>query len=367
MVTSTNDTSMLSERLKSHTPASLGFRMPAEWELHAATLMSWPRNDETWPNNLNEAQAEFLELANAIAADEPVYILADEAEQPQLASGSKLRILPVPTNDAWLRDYGPTYVVSNDRKSRIAIDWQYNAWGGKYPPFDEDQRAVHRILNCDRSTRTDIQAERYSSELCIEGGAIDTNSSGVLLTTRTCALDQNRNANWSANEVEAEFKKCLGINNVVWLGGESIIGDDTDGHIDQLARFVADDHIVYCSTNDPNDPQSSGLARNLNGLKSSFEELGIEIQLTPLPLPAAVHQFGSRLPASFCNFYITNKSVIVPQFGEPDADKRAVCILTELFPSRNVIGLPSLQLAVGLGSFHCLTQQVPALKSETSG
>lgn len=356
--------------------AKSSWRMPAEWERHAGTWVSWPHNSETWPDNLMEAQQEFLALVDAIAADEFVYICCDE--QGSEAYGrcfantgfdnlAKAILVQVPTNDAWARDYAPTFVVTEDPSGKprprpgwfpksnhylAAVNWQYNAWGGKYPPYDLDQQAAAKIALETGMRRTD-------SNLILEGGAIEVNGTGVLLTTRSCLLNPNRNPNTSIEDIEAELKSKLGLEHVIWLSGDAIIGDDTDGHIDQMARFVNETTIVHAWAVDDADPQSEALKKNIDELRAALTHLQLDYQLVPLPLPAKAIRFGKqRLPASYCNFVITNGSVIVPQFGD-EHDKLAVATLGEFFPKRKIVGLPSNNLSVGLGSFHCLTQQMP--------
>lgn len=235
-----------------------------------------------------------------------------------------------------------------------AIDWHYNAWGGKYPPFDDDQKVAPRVAET-------LAIESISPDLCFEGGAIEISEAGVLLCTRSCAFDPNRNPGKSLNEVEQIFQKYLGAKQIVWLSGDAIEGDDTDGHIDQLARFTDEKTIVY-AWSAPDDPQHAGLAQNLEDLKTGLARLDLgEIRLIALPMPAPITRRERRVPASYCNFLIANGVVIVPQFGEADCDRQAIEILTTLFPGRDVVGLNSLNLSVGLGSFHCLSQQQPAM------
>lgn len=337
-------------------PAQRGFKMPPEWSPHSATMVSWPHNIETWPNNLPEAQAEFVQLVHAIANDEHVFVLArrnlhDDVQQRLQRQGNvchSVTLLDIPTNDAWARDYGPTFVSDGD--GLIAVDWQYNAWGGKYPPFDDDQRVVRRFVDLDPAH------QRFESSLCIEGGAIEMDEDPVAICTRSCALNSNRNS-LTQYQVQAEIELCLGAEKVVWLAGDGIAGDDTDGHIDQLARFVPGKRILSAVASE-SDSQFDALEQNRIELESELKRLGLKYELIALPMPDPVFAFYNRLPASYCNFYITNYSVIVPTFGQPQ-DKLAISIIADCFSKRRVVGLPSINLAVGLGSFHCLTQQIP--------
>ena len=342
--------------MASRNPADRGFVMPAEWSNHAATFLSWPHNKKTWPHNLRQAQVEFIRLVKAIQSCEPVYLLADQAfhhhivQQFQSVCGddSCPMLLDIPTNDAWIRDYGPSFVT--DGIQLIAIDWHYNAWGGKYPPFDDDQKVTKRLLS------HDFVFERFESSLCLEGGAIESDGQNVVMCTRSCALDPNRNLK-STVEVQAELKKCLGLQQIIWLPGDAIVGDDTDGHIDQLARFVPGNRILHAVAAS-SDSQFEALDHNRRALFSELKRLGLEYELIELPVPEPVFAFENRLPASYCNFYVCNGAVLVPMFDQP-LDTAATEIISDCFPDRKVIGLPSIHLAVGLGSFHCLTQQMP--------
>ncbi len=355
------------------------WRMPAEWNPHKGTWVAWPHNQETWPENLDDAREEFRALIQAIAQHEIVYVCLNDDEMSARFSEwlfseetpVQTIFVHVPTNDAWARDYAPTFVVAkNDNEGRRrptppwfpsandrlgAVSWHYNAWGGKYPPYDLDQQVAHRISEETGTTFID-------SSLCLEGGAIEVNDEGVLLTTRSCVLNPNRNPGLSRQQIEAELKLRLGVNKIIWLPGDAIIGDDTDGHIDQLARFVNNRTILYAWTENQNDPQLENLAANLDALKTGLRELDLDCELVPLPLPAQpVRRGKQRLPASYCNFLITNGSVIVPQFGDQN-DEQALAILGRYFPDREIVGLASNHLSVGLGSFHCLTQQMPDVR-----
>lgn len=331
--------------------------MPAEWQPQSATWVSWPHNLETWPHNLAAAQVEFVGLVNAIASSQQVYVLASGAAlqdaKTSLSGMERVTLVDIPTNDAWARDYAPTFVLDPDG-GLVAVDWDYNAWGGKYPPYDDDQQVTRRVAEF-------LNIDTVSPQFCFEGGAVEVNDDGVMLCTRSCALDPNRNPKMTLDQAENVLRTYLGPDHVIWLTGDAIDGDDTDGHIDQLARFVDRETIVYAWTEDASDPQSVGLARNRHDLRSQLDEAGLNhYRLIALPIPAPMEFCGRRIPASYCNFLITNDWVLVPQFGVPE-DESAWRILSSLFSNRRVKGLDSKNLSVGLGSFHCLSQQQPAI------
>ncbi len=333
--------------------------MPAEWLPHEATWLSWPRNADTWARNLKEAQAEFVQLAAAIAADEPVRVMAGagvdlDAATQALGEIPNLSIVPIQTNDAWARDYAPTFVIDRDTSELVAVDWFYNAWGGKYPPFDDDQKVAAQIAVL-------TGARHQPVDLCLEGGAIEVDEEGTLLCTRSCAFDPHRNPGLSPEEFERRIVQAIGARRVIWLTGDALIGDDTDGHIDQLARCAPGGRILYAWTDDSSNPQYAGLAQNLQDLRDGLNAQGLARELIPLPIPDAVLVHGTQIPACYCNFYLTNRSVIVPAFGALQ-DDRAADIIAAQFPNRKLVQLPSVNLTVGLGSFHCLTQQQPRVR-----
>ena len=342
----------------STTPAELGYRWPAEWEPHAATWLSWPQNRDTWPGNYEPVPGEFTHLVRTLAECEPVNVLAGghalhEARR-HIEDAPHVELLDVATNDAWLRDYGPTFLTPPAGQPPALVDWQYNAWGGKYPPFDADNAVPRQIAEY-------LGRRRFSPGLVLEGGAIDGNGAGIVLTTTSCLLDPQRNPNVSRETVEHYLRDFACAEKVLWLEGGAIAGDDTDGHIDQLARFVDRSTLVAAVEEDPAEENFAPLQENLRQLRQLRDQDGRPFEVVPLPMPRAIHFQGQRLPASYCNSYIANEVVVVPQFDDP-ADARALEILNSLFADRHTIGLPSRNLILGLGSFHCLTQQQPAEK-----
>jgi agmatine deiminase len=347
--------------------------MPAEWHPHRATWLAWPHNADTWPENLAEAQAEFVRLVETIARGETACVIASgpalEQARSELRHVSGLELFDIPTNDAWIRDHGPTFVIRPDTGEVAAIDWRYNGWGEKYPPFDQDILVAQRIADA-------TGVERFSTSLVAEGGALEINSQGDLLTTISCLLNENRNPLPAATagddedpqqraarfhgQVSGVLAGMLGVRTITWLSGAEIDGDDTDGHVDQQVRFAGDDCVLVVRGATPDDPRDAAFRRTVEELRQVFGSRPKPLEGIDLPLPPAMEMHGRVLPASYLNFYICNYGVIVPQFGDALADSRAVDIVSAAFPGRRIIGLPSRNLSVGLGSFHCLTQQEPA-------
>ena len=357
-------------------PAKLGYRWPAEWERHASTWLSWPRNPATWPDHFQSVPAEFATFVRTLAQFEPVNILAGGQAVMQQARElvgdvPHVTLHDIETNDAWCRDHGPTFLQSRSplrgappssvgrqewhatesRPTLALVDWEYNAWGGKYPPFDKDNQVPRKIA--------ELQGGRlFAPGIILEGGAIDGNGLGTVLTTKSCLLNPNRNPQLSQADVERYLRDYLGVSKVLWLTGGEIAGDDTDGHIDQIARFVSPRTVVVSVCDDPKDDNYAPTRLNWNELCNMTDQDGQPLSLVPLPLPAAKFVDGQRLPAGYCNFVFANGGVVVPQF-EDAADAQAIKILQELLPDRRVVGSPSLNLIWGLGSFHCLSQQEP--------
>ncbi len=335
-----------------------GYRMPAEWELHLATYLTWPHNLETWPGKFDPVPAQYAAVAAALSRFEPVRILIMDADAAERA-GALLRqadarmgsveFLTCATNDSWIRDYGPIFVIRADGR-QLALDWKFNSWGEKYGPHELDDVIPRRL------------AARYGFEcievpLVLEGGSIDINGAGSLLTTKSCLLNPNRNPDVSRQDIEEYLRVYLGVSNILWLG-DGIAGDDTDGHVDDLARFVSRDTIVTVIEHDRADDNYRPLAENLKRLRAMRDQDGKPFMIETLPMPPALYHEGQRLPASYANFYIANGAVMVPTFGCP-TDAQALTMLARLFPARKVLGLPCLDLVWGLGTIHCLSQQHP--------
>lgn len=336
-------------------PRQLGYRMAAEWEPHAATWLSWPHNQNSWPGKFAPVPGLWQQLVRTLCEYEPVNVLAGPGpvlqQAKQMLHGlPNVSIHPVPTNDAWCRDHGPTFLVGPAEQPAALIDWGYNAWGGKYPPYDQDDQVPIRVAEI-------TGRKRFFPGIILEGGAVEPNGSGTLLTTEECLLNPNRNPELTKADVERYLTDYLAVDHVIWLGS-GIVGDDTDGHIDELARFVGPRHVVAALEDDPTDPNYAPLQENFQRLLAATDVSGRKLEVIPLPMPAPLFQGDQRLPASYCNFYIANGVVIVPLFEDP-ADAAALGILKDCFPGRKVLGLPARDLAWGLGAYHCITQQEP--------
>lgn len=342
------------------TPTALGFRMPAEWERQAAVWFSWPHRLKTWPRHFRPIPAKFAEIIATISRFEDVRVNCPRALQPRAkrlceragALMERVRFLPHPTDDAWCRDHGPIF-VKHRRTGEVAItDWGFNAWGRKYPAWEHDDaipRRVERVLGL----------RRFEAPMILEGGSIDVNGDGMLLTTESCLLNPNRNPHLSRAEIERHLRDYLAVDTVVWLG-DGIAGDDTDGHVDDLTRFFKVDGIVTAVESNPRDANHRALAENLERLKSLRTRQGRKFDLRLLPMPRAMHGRGQRLPASYANFLVINGAVIVPVFGQPRRDAEALEVLRDCFPGREVIGINCADLVLGLGTLHCISQQQPA-------
>jgi agmatine deiminase len=347
---------------ESRTPAQLGYRWPAEWEPHTATWLSWPHNPDTWPGRIESIPPVWAELVRVLCEHETVNILAGgdavmrQAEQ-MVGGLTNVVLHDIPTNDAWIRDHGPVFLQHAGGGEPALVDWQYNAWGGKYPPFDKDNVVPAHIA-------ASIGMRRFVADIILEPGAIDGNGNGTVLASETCLLNPNRNPDvsrdpgLSRDEVERYLATYLGVQKVLWLAGE-LVGDDTDGHVDQTARFVGPRTVVVAVERDTADANYASLAENFERLRKMTDQDGHALKVIEMPMPGPVFDGDVRLPASYCNFYIANGIVIVPQFDDP-ADSTAIEILAEIFPDRRIVGVQSVDLVCGLGAFHCITQQQPA-------
>jgi len=356
------------------TPRELGYRMPAEWERHEATLLAWPHNPEDWPGKFQVIPWLYAEIIRLLAAREQVHLLVqNEKEQRRAASILKRAHVNLDnvtlhqwlTDRVWTRDSGPIFVRNTEGQVAIT-NWRFNAWA-KYPDWHLDDQIPARVAELlhlpEWQPTVDLDGEER--RLVLEGGSIDTNGQGVLLTTEECLLSevQQRNPGVSREQLEQAFHNCLGIEQVIWLGC-GIAGDDTHGHVDDISRFVGPSTIVTAIEQNTKDPNHEPLAENLARLKAARTIDGKQYTIVELPLPRPVIFRGQRLPASYANFYIANGLVLVPTFHDP-SDRIALGILAELLPDREVIGIHAVDLVWGLGTLHCMTQQQPAALPST--
>jgi len=343
------------------TPAQLGYRMPAEWEPHAATWLSWPRREGiSFPDSFDKVLPALREMVGALTESEAVCINvvngAHEAEArsalDSLPRQECITYYEIPTNEPWCRDHGPIFLTRAAKAGLAIVDWDYNAWGNKYPPFDLDEVVPTRIADL-------LKVPVFYPKMILEGGSIEVNGAGTLMTSESCLLNRNRNPNLSRDEIEQRLRDFLGVTEILWLG-DGIEGDDTDGHIDDLARFVAETKVVTVVEENRDDANFKPLQENLGRLREM--KIGPakrdKLDIVTLPMPRRIVREELRLPASYANFYIANKLVLVPTFADP-ADNLALSVLEKCFPSRRIVGIDCRELIWGLGTFHCLTQQQP--------
>lgn len=344
---------------KSALPSSLGFRMPAEWQPHARTWLTWPHNRETWPNtNLSNVESVYLQMIQALVKRELVALLVnDESGLKQVQSRLKCEKIPlnkvdifvIPTNDSWIRDYGPNFLL--DPSDNLAMNrWHFDSWGKKYE-WELDCLVAGKIAS-------DLQALCFEPGIVLEGGAIDVNGQGLCLTTESCLLNQNRNRGLDRPTMETFLRNYLGIDEVLWLPG-GMQGDDTDGHIDNLVRFVKPTTVLCSLSEDPQDLNYDFLQKNYAALQNWNRQSEKALEVIPLPMPGEIWNDDEMLPASYANFYIFNDGVLFPTFNDPN-DGKARDILQQCFPDREIVDIPSELLVRGLGGIHCLTQQQPA-------
>ena len=346
------------------TPKELGFFMPAEWHRHAATWLTYPHNEDSWPGKIETIFPSYNLFIKTLAESEHVYInVRDKEMQEQVAQalhnmGANMGNISLPviaSNDAWCRDHGPAFLLNrNDPQKHAIVNWNHNAWGGKYP-YELDTDIPLRIAEYLSAMGNDMQV--FSPGIVMEGGSIDVNGCGDLLTTTSCLLNPNRNPHLTQEQIEEYLRAYYGVENIIWLG-DGIVGDDTDGHVDDLSRFVNEDTILTAVEEERWDENYEPLQQNLKRLNSCRLSNGRQPNIVELPMPDMQEYEGQRLPASYANFYIANDKVIFPTY-RCVTDNEAAYVLEECFPDREIIGIDSTDIIWGLGSFHCLSQQMP--------
>lgn len=348
--------------LQQPTPAAAGFYFPAEFAPHTATWLSWPHKEASWPGKIHTIFPYYAQFVKALAGSERVCINVKDEQMKAFAlthlekAGVNLRQVEFffhPTNDAWCRDHGPAFLINpNAEQQKVIVDWDYNAWGGKYPPYDLDDVIPTLIAR-------HYNIPVYYPGIIMEGGSVEFNGAGTVMTSTACLLNPNRNPQLNQQQIEQYLMAYYGMQQVLWVD-EGIVGDDTDGHIDDTVRFVNADTVITVIEENQQDENYSLLQHNLKQLQQMRLLNGKQLNIVELPMPDYIEYDGQRLPASYANFYIANQSVIVPTFRGSKDDK-ALQIIQSCFPDRQVIGIDSTEIIWGLGSFHCLSQQEPAV------
>jgi agmatine deiminase len=341
-------------------PKERGYFFPAEWHPHVATWITFPHNDHSWQGDkLADMYPAYFQLIHAISQGEAIHINCHSAELKDFISSQlpRYQIDPKqvfchirPTNDAWCRDHGPAFLIHQEDSSRLLVDWGYNAWGGKYPPFDDDNRIPLAIAQ-------EIGLESVSPGIIMEGGSVDFNGAGTVITSKSCLLNRNRNSHLNQEQIEHYLCDYYGVSQVLWVS-DGIVGDDTDGHIDDTVRFVNKNTVIAMVEPNRADDNHLVLQQNLEELKAMRLLNGDPLKIVEIPMPDPVVIDEFRAPGSYANFYICNAGVLVPTFDCPQ-DALALEILRQLFHDRPVIGLSASKIIWGQGSFHCLTQQEP--------
>lgn len=341
------------------TPKSQGYQFPAEWEEHEATWLSWPHKEESWPGKIEEIYPYYCQFIKILSEDEFVRINVKDEEMRKFAmdcimqAGASLENIEFyfnETNDAWCRDHGPAFVVNRDTEEKAIVDWNYNAWGNKYPPFDLDDIIPTKIGE-------EFGIPVFHPKIIMEGGSVEFNGKGTILTSKSCLLNKNRNPHLNQEEIEGFLKNYYGQDQILWVS-DGIVGDDTDGHIDDTVRFVNENTVLTVVEENPEDENYEILQTNLQELKEMKLLDGTPLNIIELPMPKPIFWDGQRLPASYANFYISNNHVVVPTY-RCENDEKALEIIQKCFPERKVVGIDSTEIIWGLGSFHCLSQQEP--------
>jgi len=342
------------------TPGELGYSFPAEFAPHRATWLSWPHKEASWPGKIHTIYPYYARFVKALTKGERVCINVNNEAMKAFAEGclkreevdlGKVDFFLHPTNDAWCRDHGPAFLINNKiEKRKLIVDWNYNAWGGKYPPFELDDNIPTLIGQA-------LNLPVYYPGIIMEGGSVDFNGKGTVITSTCCLLNPNRNPSLNREQIEQYLMHYYGQQQVLWVE-EGIVGDDTDGHIDDTVRFVSEDTVIAVVEENKNDENYELLQKNLRDLKKMRLINGKQLNIVEIPMPDEVIWDDQRLPAAYANFYIANKSVIVPTYRSPKDDK-VLQIIASCFPERETIGIDSTEIIWGLGSFHCLSQQEP--------
>ena len=344
------------------TPKELGYRFPADWEPQAAVWFAWPTRDDLWAGVLPRVREQLAALYVLAARFQPVGVLCPESAQvdlqalmAQAGDASGVTLYNYQTDDVWCRDYGPLFLLNEDGTELCITDWTYNAWGNKYPLQQRDNNAPAWIAD-------QVGVRRFVFDTVLEGGAIESNGAGQLLTTELVLLNLNRNGEMRKQQIEARLAAGLGINEVLWLH-DGLVGDDTDGHIDNLARFFKDDGILMASVTDTEDDNFAALSENTRRIQAFRTPTGQPYATVSLPLPEPIYLDGTRLAASYMNYLVLNGAVLVPTYGQPQRDAEALEIIADCYPSREVVGFDCRDIVREGGAIHCMSQHQPAVRA----
>ncbi|GGS77859.1 agmatine deiminase [Streptomyces tanashiensis] len=330
------------------------FRMPAEWSAHEGCLMAWPVREDLWGSVLNDVKEEYANVARAIAAFEPVTMVAPpgHGDEARTKCGDGITVVEIPQDDSWFRDSAPIFVLDGDG-NRAGVDFRFNAWGRKHSPYDSDDRISGLLLE-------HLGVERIPSDMILEGGAITVDGEGTLITTEQCLLHPNRNPGMNRDEIETELKSQLGADKVVWLPYGGLLDTETDGHVDGVCAFAAPGKVVVSLPDDPSHPDYARMRANRAVLEATTDAKGRPFEIIDVPQVAFVDIAGGEVEVSYLNYYVANGGVVVPVAGVPQDDE-ALAVIAEAYPGRKVVGVRAPAIAYGGGGVHCITQQVPAV------
>ncbi len=331
------------------------FFMPAEWEEHERSFIEWPVKESlVWEDNYEEVMLGYMEVAKAISQFEEITIIANPGKRSEILKNCEAfaRIIEIPHNDAWCRDNGPTFIW-NDEKVLKGINWKFNAWGEKYKPYDLDDKVAGQVLE-------HYGVSKIDSPIVLEGGSIHVDGEGTMLTTMECLLNKNRNPHLTKEQIAEEVKARLGIKKIIWLN-QGLYGDETDGHVDNIACFARPGVVLIQTCTDQADPNYEISKENLNILRNEVDAMGRTLEIIEIPQPPARYYREERLTLSYLNFYFVNKGIILPVFYEDarDTDKAAIDILSKVFPERKIVTVDGMKLIKEGGNVHCITQQMP--------
>ncbi len=335
------------------TPKEALFYMPAEWYPHAGCWMAWPCHQDTWASiSLEKARIAYAQVAQAISQYEPVTVWVNPDDMPEAARlcGDRIHLLPLAINDSWTRDTGPTFLV-NDQGELAGVDWIHNAWGGNYEDCELDNQIAGEMIKY-------TQAKAFRAPFVMEGGSFHVDGEGTVLTTRECLLNANRNPHLTQQDIEENLRNYLNGEKIIWLN-KGLVGDETDGHIDEIACFIAPGKVLALITSDTADPNYHILHDNLAILKSATDAKGRALEVYSIEQPPATYLNGERLTLSYINFYLANAGIVMPAFGHPAHDQAAYDLFVQLFPTHKITQIQAIDVFSGGGGIHCITQQQP--------